>query len=228
LQTYLQPTSKMTRAIVYTSALGFFLIATLMTIFSILQPNWISYSTPSSPDSTILFIRPLGLPSSCTSSPLHLPGAKESDYKTLKDSTLICTSFPTYEDCRDNDRSFCSMWRSVGWLMNVSAVMELVTLIAFIVVLLGGKQKRETGWRILSFLLIVVAVMQCAGMAIVAYLYDNDTDRFFIGWSLDKSFYFCTASWVITILSAAGVSLSAFIFPSEGGYELIPSERGFS
>lgn len=51
--------------------------------------------------------------------------------------------------------------------MNVSAVMELVTVIAFVVILAGGKQKRESGWRVLSFLLVVVAVLQCASMAIV-------------------------------------------------------------
>lgn len=51
--------------------------------------------------------------------------------------------------------------------MNVAAVMELVTLIAFVVILAGGKQKRERGWRVLGFLLAIVAVLQCAGMAIV-------------------------------------------------------------
>lgn len=57
-----------------------------------------------------------------------------------------------------------------------------------------------------------------------AYLFDND-DRFFVGWKLDKSWILCTVSWSIAVLSAAFISLSAFIFPSEGGYELIPSER---
>lgn len=54
--------------------------------------------------------------------------------------------------------------------MNVGAVMEFVTVIAFVVILMGGKQKREGGWRILSFLLVIVAVLQCAGMAIVVSL----------------------------------------------------------
>jgi len=103
--------------------------------------------------------------------------------------------------------------------------MELATIVAFIVVLAGGKQKREGGWPVLTFLLVLVGLLQCAGMAIVAYLFDNDTDRFFVGWTLDTSFYLCTASWSIAILAAAGVSLSAYIFPPEDGYELIPSER---
>jgi hypothetical protein len=58
-----------------------------------------------------------------------------------------------------------------------------------------------------------------------AYLYDNDDVRFFIGWKLDKSWILCIVSWSIAVLSAAFISLSAFIFPLEGGYELIPSER---
>jgi len=64
-----------------------------------------------------------------------------------------------------------------------------------------------------------------------AYLFDNDTERFFIGWSLDKSFYLCTVSWSMAILTAAGVFLSAFVFSSEGDYDLdnIPrSERSVS
>jgi hypothetical protein len=53
-----------------------------------------------------------------------------------------------------------------------------------------------------------------------AYLFDND-DRFFVGWRLDSSWILCTVSWVILVLSAAGVIVSAYILPPEGGYELI-------
>jgi len=111
--------------------------------------------------------------------------------------------------------------------MSFAAVLELATLVAYVVVIMGGKQKRETGWRILVFMLMLVGVVQCASMAIVAYLFDYD-DRFFVGWKLDKSWILCTVSWSIAVLSAAFISLSAFVFPSEGGYELIPSERSGS
>jgi len=109
-------------------------------------------------------------------------------------------------------------------MMSFTAVIELAVLVAYMVVILGGRQKRENGWKLLSFLLMVVGVLQCASMAIVAFLYDND-DRFFAGWKLDKSFILCTVSWSIVVISAACLALSAWIFPSEGGYELIPSER---
>lgn len=52
-------------------------------------------------------------------------------------------------------------------MMSFAAVMELVTLVAYVVVLAGGKQKRENGWKVLAFLLAVVGALQCASMAIV-------------------------------------------------------------
>lgn len=109
-------------------------------------------------------------------------------------------------------------------MMSFAAVLELVTIVSYCVVILGGKQKRETGWKILTFMLMLVGVIQCAAMAIVAYLYDND-DRFFAGWKLDKGWILCTVSWSISVLSASFIALSAHVFPPEDGYELIPSER---
>jgi hypothetical protein len=55
----------------------------------------------------------------------------------------------------------------VGFMMSFAAVLELATLVAYVVVLLGGKQKRETGWKMLSFMLLLIGVVQCASMAIV-------------------------------------------------------------
>lgn len=110
-------------------------------------------------------------------------------------------------------------------MMNIAALLELVTIMAYLVVIVGGKQKREIGWRFLAFLLVLVGVLQCGAMAIVAYLFDNDDDFSIPGWKLDNSWILCTVSWSIAILSAAFITLAAFVFPEEGGYELIPSER---
>lgn len=56
--------------------------------------------------------------------------------------------------------------------MNFSAVIELATLVAFVVVLLGGRDKREGGgWKIVSGLLGLVALVQLISMAIVVSVY---------------------------------------------------------
>ena len=59
------------------------------------------------------------------------------------------------------------MWRSVGFLMSFAVVLEGMTLIAYVVILAGGMQKRASGWKILSALLLLVGAVQCTSMAIM-------------------------------------------------------------
>lgn len=51
--------------------------------------------------------------------------------------------------------------------MNFAIVIEGMTLIAFIVMIIGSKQKRETGWKVLSGLLVLVGAIQCSGMSLI-------------------------------------------------------------
>ena len=94
--------------------------------------------------------------------------------------THSCVHFPQNDECHREERSFCSMWRSVGVLMSFAVVIEGMTLIAFIVVLGGGKQKREAGWKVLSGLLLLVGLIQCAGMALMVDIYEllSEVDRY--------------------------------------------------
>ncbi|KAL2357742.1 hypothetical protein BJ546DRAFT_181478 [Cryomyces antarcticus] len=223
----------MTRRIVYGVGLWTFLAATAMTIAAIVKPDWISWDSKTSTGTTIRYT--YGLHRRCSS------------------LTGTCDHFPQYEDCHGPDRAFCSLWRSVGFLMNFSAVIEFATLVAFAVILFGGQQKRATGWKVLGPLLGLVGLAEAAGMGIVvscltisslggqgavaahygnstdvgmaqAYLYNHD-DRFFPGWRLDTSWILCTVSWSLLVLDAVGIVSAAFFVPSEGDYELIPDRR---
>lgn len=51
--------------------------------------------------------------------------------------------------------------------MSFAIVLEGMTLITYMVILSGGKQKRESGWKILSGMHFLVAALQLAGMAII-------------------------------------------------------------
>lgn len=59
------------------------------------------------------------------------------------------------------------MWRSVGFMMSFAAVLELVTLVTYVVLIFGGKQRRETGWKVLVFMLALIGILQVSSMAIV-------------------------------------------------------------
>ncbi|KAJ5132621.1 hypothetical protein N7448_006779 [Penicillium atrosanguineum] len=191
-------TGFLTKTIVYSGTLVFFLASFALTLSSIIIPKWVSYHSEK--------------PALHYSYGLH---------KRCSSLTDICESFPQREDCHGDDRYFCSMWRSVGFLMSFAVVLQGMSIVTYMVILLGGKRLRENGWRLLSLLIVMSAFLQAASMSIVAYLYDNE-DRFFVGWNLDESWVFCTVSWCLGIFCAGAIVVAAQILPSEGGYELIP------
>lgn len=51
--------------------------------------------------------------------------------------------------------------------MSLTVIIELATLVAYIVVILGGKQKRDKGWKIVTGLLAIAALTQLVSMSIV-------------------------------------------------------------
>lgn len=63
------------------------------------------------------------------------------------------------------------MWRSVGFLMNFTVVLELAIFVGFMVVILGGRGKREGGWKMVAGLSAVITVCQVVAMAIVVSHY---------------------------------------------------------
>lgn len=52
-------------------------------------------------------------------------------------------------------------------MMLLASVLELATLVAYVVVIVGGKQKRENGWKVLAFLCGLVGILLCASVSIV-------------------------------------------------------------
>ncbi|RYN60766.1 hypothetical protein AA0114_g849 [Alternaria tenuissima] len=188
----------MTRRIVYGVGLILTLACTIMTIASISMPRWVSYSPNGEREYSY------GLHSRCSA------------------VTGTCVPFPKMSDCT-KDPSFCNMWRTVGFLTSFGVVVELCAIVSFIVIISGGVQRRAAGWQVAVGVLSFSAIVQCAGMAIVAFLFDND-DRFWKGWHLDLSWSLCTASWTILFLTSVGIAVSAFYLPVEGDYELIPEE----
>ncbi|KAK4142158.1 uncharacterized protein C8A04DRAFT_38541 [Dichotomopilus funicola] len=193
----------MTRMVVYSVALVALVAATALTIASINSPHWVSLSVPSPSGGTVTDT--VGLHQRCSS------------------ATGTCHHFPEKSRCSadDDGRAFCSMWRTTGFLMSFGVVVELVSVIGFLVILAGGRQKREGGWKVLGGLLAIVAAAQFVGMAIVAYLFDHH-DLFLVpGYRLDSSWYMCTISAAVALLSGVGLAISAFVLPPEDGYHFL-------
>ncbi|KND86657.1 hypothetical protein TOPH_08705 [Tolypocladium ophioglossoides CBS 100239] len=193
----------MTRVSVYSAALVACVAATAMIVASIATPNWVSYSVTTAQGET--FEKHIGLHKSCSN--LDAPA---------------CRDFPYAELCQaGEERYFCSMWRTVGFMASLAAILCLAGLVGFAVILRGGKYKRETGWPFVGGMLSLVAVVEFVMISIVAYLFEND-DQFTVpGWNLDFSWYLSTVSAALCLLAAAGLAVSAYLLPPEEGYEFL-------
>lgn len=91
--------------------------------------------------------------------------------------TNTCEDFPQPQDCHGRDRYFCSMWRSVGFLMSFAVVLQAISVVSYVIIIWGNKQLREGGWRTLSWMVIMSATVQAASMAIVVGSLDYGLGR---------------------------------------------------
>ena len=51
--------------------------------------------------------------------------------------------------------------------MSLAVVVEGMTIAAFLILLIGGKQMREQGWAVLSIMVAIAAVVQAGGMSLI-------------------------------------------------------------
>jgi formate hydrogenlyase subunit 3/multisubunit Na+/H+ antiporter MnhD subunit len=51
--------------------------------------------------------------------------------------------------------------------MSFAVVLEGMTFVALVVLMSGGRLKRESGWKVLSFLLVLGGIVQLASVAII-------------------------------------------------------------
>lgn len=59
------------------------------------------------------------------------------------------------------------MWKTVGFMASFATILCLASLVSFIVILSGGKYKRETGWPFVGVMLTLVAAVEFAIISIV-------------------------------------------------------------
>ncbi|KAL2258181.1 hypothetical protein VTK26DRAFT_8621 [Humicola hyalothermophila] len=198
----------MTRTTVYSAGLVALVAATIMTLTSIGNPKWVSYTVTAPSGDTVYDT--IGLQRRCTS------------------STGTCVPFPDEGRCANSDdlSSFCSMWRTAGFLMNFAVVLELATLVGFLIIMAGGKISRQSGWKVLGGLLVILAAVEFAGMGVVTYLFDHDDFFLVPGYKLDSSYYLCAFSAGFGLLAACGLAISAFVLPPEDGYQVLGDSSG--
>lgn len=99
--------------------------------------------------------------------------------------------------------------------MSFAVVLEGMSIVAYLIILSGGKRLRESGWKVLSLLIVLSVIVQAASMSIVVR-FDQP------GWlrNMIRAKYLCFRPICTTMtrgFSPAGDSMSpGFIVPLAG------------
>ena len=59
----------------------------------------------------------------------------------------------------------CHSWKSAAFLVILAACLEAVCFVGFLAVFNGGYARRQTGWKILSFLLFLIGIILAIPLA---------------------------------------------------------------
>jgi len=129
----------------------------------------------------------------------------------------------------DEKFGFCELWRTAGYLVQISIALCIATMICSLVILLppfAGRKRREEGWKVLAGLIALNVAAQCTATALITHLYNKD-NRFWGGSRLGASFIVSIISWSINVillvaLVALGVTKMAH---DTQGYTPIPSSE---
>lgn len=59
------------------------------------------------------------------------------------------------------------MWRSVGFLMSFAVVLEGMSVLSYLIIIMGTKRLRENGWKVLSLLVVLGSIVQVGAVCLV-------------------------------------------------------------
>ncbi|GAA96406.1 uncharacterized protein L969DRAFT_89119 [Mixia osmundae IAM 14324] len=213
------------------------LISTVtLTIIGAAMPNWIKYTTPAS--SPFPYRTTYGLFAKCDSTPLTDGWRCRSFPNRSKDcspsSSLSLASDDPERALQSEDQvrirkrrsegfGFCELWLTAGYVTSLSIVFGLGAILSIILVMFGGRKRRQEGWKVCSVMISLHAAFQILATAIIAQLYNGD-DRFWYGTKLGSSFVLTTISWSLDIVLVVAILAGGYIASSEeDGYQAIPN-----
>ncbi|CAG8582370.1 11456_t:CDS:2 [Paraglomus brasilianum] len=182
------------------SVTAYALISILFTIDyflgfqSLIMPNWLVYVS-------------------------RFPLKLEIHYGLFKKCSSVqgCYPFPSPERNDCDEEWFCELWNAARFAVLFAAFVGAVTWLALVVVMLGGRGKRERMWGSIAAWLMFHAFFQFTAVGLIAYLFNN-SDRFYFGYKYDMSFIFATISGSLSVMLSISLVLNGVLVPSRYDY----------
>lgn len=115
-----------------------------------------------------------------------------------------CQPFPNQSECKLFGEGFCVLWSTAGYMAQLSLVPCVISLIVLLIISLGGggkkirAKRRAGGWKIVSSLMGIHAILQIVSVALILHVYRTD-DRFKVGAHLDTAADFGVASAMVSL-----------------------------
>jgi len=121
---------------------------------------------------------------------------------------------------------FCELWRTSGYLAQLSLIFSIASLIGILVILVppfAGRKRREQGWKLIAGLIGLCVLTECAAASLIAHLYNTD-NRFWGGSRLGTSFILATVAWAVNAILCFALIIVGVsgIARDHSGYSPIP------
>jgi hypothetical protein len=114
----------------------------------------------------------------------------------------------------------CYTWKSASFLIVLAAVIEGMTMVAFLAVFNGGYARRLNGWKVLSPLLFLIGATQLPATLLI--LHNLRSDKFMLpGWHVGASWVLATVSYSLCFFAAITIGVLGKFSPDE--YTWIPN-----
>lgn len=184
-------------------AITFVSVAVLLTLslLSLFLPYWlIVRSTVASHTKTAIYY---GLMEHCRLVEVNLP-----DNQNNSNSYTIyeCRKFPTslLDGCEKENRTFCATWVTAGYAAELSAGFAALTTLT-ILFGVSSRARRRRMWRAVAGLLSLHVLLQIITFGVVTVAFFQTHYPKFERAQFGLSYVFSVLTWVIGILTVAGV-----------------------
>ncbi|KDQ27610.1 hypothetical protein PLEOSDRAFT_158512 [Pleurotus ostreatus PC15] len=182
----------------------FFAVALTLTlnIISAQRPGWIVVSSPEILRRKVTFY--YGLSERCERDIIRLP--KPSDDSELEYTSYTCRPFPTStaDSCQDENRLFCTVWTSAGYISQLAIGFAAVSLLSILIGLTTHSRRRRI-WRAVAGLTFLHAACQIGTFAAVTEMYRSDRFPTFEQGRPGWAYIFNVLSWVLGIITTFAV-----------------------
>ncbi|CAE6497584.1 unnamed protein product [Rhizoctonia solani] len=155
------------------------------------------------------------------------PPRNDLPEKRKKSPKYKCKPFPSRTACDHDGQSFCVLWTTAGYTLQMSIVLEVVVLLILFVVSFrfSTRARRRGAWKVIGALTGLQVVLQIATMAIVVHLRQTRPRWFDDNTQYGASFILLVVAWPLGFLLMVGLIGTGLA--AHAGHKWAAGKRGY-